>query len=478
MSSQFSLDPESFQNLLADAFVVQESGIDTRSLSAVMELQGLMADSELDLDRAMPLIADRARNVAQATGVAIAQLQGDQLVYRAGSGSAAANVGRRVTAILSVSRHTQSKAEILRVENAQRDGRIEAAICRQFGAESLLILPVYDNRKLVGVLEVIFSNAHAFREQEVRTYRLMATLLGEAISRAAHPQVQTAAVAAAAMQPDLTGTAQQPVAAKMEVPPALHTPPSTQSGFSILGLTSESVSLTRNPLESFRNVAHRLAANPTVRRSCHHAASYISAIRLPDISSIMPAHFFRFRVPEWRRLNEALLVLTKRGARVPYYKRWVAAGVVLLATWVVVWGHRPVAVAPNSAIATESTIAQPAPPSSAAAPSDPAKAAHALPAGAEPGTAPKPHWVRVGGDELDYVGDDVTVRYFGVKPASRNAPAQSRVKKVGSDVTVRYFKPIDASSHEQVPSTGIHYISEESSVPKRATTPSSTQAVE
>src|SRR5262249_27696234 len=145
----------------------------------------------------------------QATGVAIAQLQGDQLVYRAGSGSAAANVGRRVTAILSVSRHTQSKAEILRVENAQRDGRIEAAICRQFGAESLLILPVYDNRKLVGVLEVIFSDAHAFHEQEVRTYRLMATLLGEAISRTAQPKVQTAAVAAAAMQPGLTGIAPQ-----------------------------------------------------------------------------------------------------------------------------------------------------------------------------------------------------------------------------------------------------------------------------
>ena len=67
MSSHSSLDPESFQNLLADAYVVQESGIDTRSLSAVLELQGLMADSELDLERAMPLMADRARNVAQAS---------------------------------------------------------------------------------------------------------------------------------------------------------------------------------------------------------------------------------------------------------------------------------------------------------------------------------------------------------------------------------------------------------------------------
>ena len=48
-----------------------------------------------------------------------------------------------------VSRHIESKAEILRVEIAPTDGRIEAAICRQFGAEFLLILPVFDNRRLV-----------------------------------------------------------------------------------------------------------------------------------------------------------------------------------------------------------------------------------------------------------------------------------------------------------------------------------------
>jgi hypothetical protein len=64
MSTHSSLDPESFQKLSADAFVVQESGIETRSLSALVELQGWVATGELDVDRAMSLVADRARNVA------------------------------------------------------------------------------------------------------------------------------------------------------------------------------------------------------------------------------------------------------------------------------------------------------------------------------------------------------------------------------------------------------------------------------
>ena len=193
MSTHSSLDPECFQKLLADAFVVQESGIETRSLSALVDLQGRVATGEFDVDRDMPLVADYARNVADATGIAIALLKGDQLVYRAGSGSSAACVGRHVTAILSVSKNTQSRDEILRVENAQADGRIEAAICRQFGARSLLILPIYDNRALVGVLEVTFGEAHAFEDREVRTYRLMAGLLGEAMSCAAHIQQKAAA---------------------------------------------------------------------------------------------------------------------------------------------------------------------------------------------------------------------------------------------------------------------------------------------
>ena len=470
MSSHSRLDPESFQNLLADAYVVQESVIDTRSLSAVLELQGLMAESELDVDRAMPLMAERARNVAQATGVAIAILQGDQLVYRAGSGSSAGYVGRRVTAILSVSRQTKSKAEILRVENAQRDGRIEAAICRQFGAESLLILPVYDNRNLVGVLEVIFSDAHSFQEQEVRTYRLMADLLGEVIGRAAQPQTQRAATETPAIQPVLASIAPQPGIRKMEPPRVVQqTAPAPQSGFSILGLTSESVSLTRDPLESLRSVAARLTANPTLRRAYRSAIASIAAIRLPEV-----------RLPKRHALDRALSVVTKQALHVPYYKRWVAVTALVLATWVVFRDHRPAPAAPTSAVATAKAVAQPSSSPSAASTAMPAKASAvpALPVVPVAAVAAKPRWVRVGNDELDYVGQDVTVRYFGVKPAAQLAPAQSRTKKIGSDVTVRYFSPIAASAPERIPSTQIHYVSEDAATPKRTPTSTAPQSVE
>jgi hypothetical protein len=181
MSTDSSLDRESFEKFLASAFAVQKSGLDSQSLSALVELQRSITKSETDLDRVMHMVADRARNVANATGIAFALLKADQLVYRAGSGSAAAYVGRHLTAVLSVSAHNEARDEILRVENAQADTRIEAAVCRLFGANALLIVPLYQERTVAGVLEVFFSEAHTFHDPEVLTYRVMARLVEEAM---------------------------------------------------------------------------------------------------------------------------------------------------------------------------------------------------------------------------------------------------------------------------------------------------------
>jgi len=194
MSKHSSVDQETFQQLLANAFAVQESQINSQSLSAVMEVQRMLRNGDLDVDGAMDRLVECARNAANATGVAVALLKGGQLTYRAGTGSAATYVGRQVTASLTVSADTERRREILRVEDAQTDTRIEGAICRQFGAQSLLILPIYDVRGLAGVLEVLFSEAHVFQHGEVRTYQLIARQIEAAILQTAALQQKMAPV--------------------------------------------------------------------------------------------------------------------------------------------------------------------------------------------------------------------------------------------------------------------------------------------
>src|SRR5437899_2993474 len=140
MSTHFTFDGESFQNLLARAFLAQQylesqkaqrPALDLppqaastaqpkeaippdyiQSLFAIVEAQQLIATDKLDVDGTMSLIAEGARKVANATGVAIGLLEGDELVYRAGSGSAATYAGRHVKATLSVSAHNRASGEI------------------------------------------------------------------------------------------------------------------------------------------------------------------------------------------------------------------------------------------------------------------------------------------------------------------------------------------------------------------------------
>jgi hypothetical protein len=62
-----------------------------------------------------------------------------------------------------------------------------------------------------------------------------------------------------------------------------------------------------------------------------------------------------------------------------------------------------------------------------------------------PGTALKR--VRVGPHEVDYIGQDVTVRIFEDKRAiKRTHVSTGRVSHYGDDVTVRYFTPLPVAT--------------------------------
>ena len=77
--STSSLDRDSFQDLLASAFTIQQSQMDGQSLSAMVEVGRLIKRGELELDEAMHLIVDGTRNLASATGVRIGLSSGVQV---------------------------------------------------------------------------------------------------------------------------------------------------------------------------------------------------------------------------------------------------------------------------------------------------------------------------------------------------------------------------------------------------------------
>jgi len=430
MTAHTSLDPESFQKLLADAFAVQESGMDTEALSAIVGVQQSIGTGELDVDGTMQLIAERVQNVANADGVAIGLLKGDRLVYRAGSGSATRYVGRQVMATLSVSTRSARSGEILRVENAQTDSRIEAAICRQFGAQSLLVLPIHDDRAVAGVLEVLFNEAHAFQHREVCSYRLMALLIGEAMSYSAWPEQQEALAEDLATLQRNTGQIRPPIQESLN------------DGGSEPGA----------------------ATNRAICQVCGNSTTEAAKLAL---------------------LTRLGLAATKRSKGVLLYKGWKTAAVVaalmVIVSWIVNRDSRPAAPLGPSRVQRSNGNERHVP-SGASKPmlTNRASSSQTTPDLREDvrktaGTIPQ--WVRVGNNELDYVAQDVTVRYFTPKPLPQ--PVQSRnnqVRYISEDVTVRDFTSEPLPRPVQSRNSQVRYISEDVTVrdftPKHTVEPS------
>ena len=499
MNDHSSVDRETFQQLLASAYAVQESQINRQSLSAILDIQRSIASGKLDLDGAMHFIVESARDVANASGVAIGLLKGDRLTYRAGSGTSAAFVGQHVTASLTVSAFTRTNREILRVEDAENDTRIEADICRQFGANSLLMLPIYFDHVVAGILDIRFNQAHTFQDREVRAYRLMAEQIEGALSHSVQHQPHEVA-------PDLTAAAAIPEGVLLErekqedledaprfwmgessVPSffercqsslasAKGSPAFQRSVASANALARRAVDFFVDQRERYfvhNQKAKRFFDSNRIRYYINHqfvslatakeSPVFQRSLALANALARRSKHFFANHREKYfvhkqqtrRFLSSNRIRYYINHQRVKYITRMqraqylaghlnlrplvlVSVAVLVVFTGFLTYRYQSPAPSLQSATLPKSTapdqpeVSKPLPGKTVAEP-------ELIPA--KVGTGRVAHRrLRLAESEIQYFGDDVTVRTFSPKPAAQRSLApKNRVTHFGNDVTVRYF---------------------------------------
>ncbi len=189
------LDRETFQQLLAAAYVLQEqnellhpkpSRPDyTEALSDLVEIQSLIQTHQIDLQSAASLIASRVQKFTGADGAAVGLLKQDELTYQSATGIASDDGGMPIAAAASLSSHCLTRGQAIQSLDAQRDRRLPAELCRQGGVQSFIAVPALHDGKVAGVVELRFSNKNGFQEQDVRTCQLMTGLWADAIARSA-----------------------------------------------------------------------------------------------------------------------------------------------------------------------------------------------------------------------------------------------------------------------------------------------------
>jgi len=432
MSARSGVDRESFQQFLASAFAVQESQIDSRFLTAFLAVQGLVAGGDLDIDGVMNRVVDSTRDVAGAAGVAIGLLERDQLVYRAGSGCAASWIGVRFAASLTISAKIKDSREILRVENARTDTRIEGAICRQFGAESLLILPIYRDRILAGVMEILFSEPHDYLDCEVRMYRLMAGLIEEAMCRAVQPKrLLPAELPAVRNAVEETPTSTDSFAGKQPILSlyAIGQDISRRCG-AALAAARQLPALQRPRLLPEGMVQRateglRAVGKNTLRRS----GAALAAAR---------------QSPAFRRPGLLAEIMVQRATEVLANKplRSLALSAVAIGLGLTFWmahGGRGLPSRWESPAPSKSTDVRSFQPEVKPVDVTSKRRHEPIPAKEMSHAKLRNRRARVGQAEVDYIGDDVTVRHFTTTPPRQRTAGQ--VAYIGEDVTVRHFTP-------------------------------------
>jgi GAF domain len=407
VSSYSNLELAFFQQLLANAFTVQECGMDRQSLAGIVELQRSIQESSLGEQGMMQLIAERTRGVASASGVAIGLLNRDHLFYAAGTGTAVSYVGMRVKAALTVSRMNEDRAEILRVENADVDPRIEAAVCRQFHAKSLLILPLYRGRVLAGVLHILFEEPHTFEDQELRTYRILAGLLSEALFQQVSPEQARAASGKLSA-----------ARALIEQKVAVERRPVTASPVPIVATALDAVAkdqpVTLAPAEREEVVVEGLPSSAILAfwRQCLplYRRAHISELAVATVIGVF-AWVLCTQKPATG--SSAAIVPSKTPVELP----------------------QPV-TAPQAQVALDNPQA----PLSATA------AQESLPRNLAPAVS---RWRTAENGRIKRFGDDVTVRYLTPSAATIQPASAVRTRQLSDDVTVRYIKPRDAVEREE-----------------------------
>ena len=153
-------------------------------LDEIIAAQTELAQEELDDQRLMDRVVARLRELTGADGAVVELIDGSEMVYAAGSGSAAAHIGFRLQAEGSFSGLCTRTGEVLLSRDIETDPRVDRDATRKIKVRSMVVAPLAYGGRVVGVLKVMSAQPNGFDQQQVATLELLAGVLGGALGHA------------------------------------------------------------------------------------------------------------------------------------------------------------------------------------------------------------------------------------------------------------------------------------------------------
>ena len=163
-----------------------------RRQSVLIATQHEIAHAERELDAVLSIVTRRAQELSEADGAVIEMADGDDMVYRSASGSAAGQIGMRLSRHTSLSGRCVAEGRVLMCEDSETDPRVNREACRRVGLRSMAVVPVQFLGQTIGVLKVYSSRPSAFDEHVLPLIEMMASLIVAAISAVSEAEARRA----------------------------------------------------------------------------------------------------------------------------------------------------------------------------------------------------------------------------------------------------------------------------------------------
>jgi TonB family protein len=181
----------------------------------------------------LAVIAQRAQSFTNASGAAIAIGEGssmDEIVCRARSGSSSPDVGAVLRVQGTFTGICIQTGKELRCDDAETDTRVDMSAIRALGIRSMVVTPIRDEGKVVGVLAVFAPMPHAFTITHVAVLKTMADQISALLQKERrtkdepHAEIPAPAAAPVVMPKPPVAVPKPPVAASKS-PVAVPLPP-------------------------------------------------------------------------------------------------------------------------------------------------------------------------------------------------------------------------------------------------------------
>ena len=153
-----------------------------------MEVLAFHREEELPADFALDLrlhqILEDALGCIPATGAMIALASGDKMVCRATSGERAPTTGSLLNTRSGLSGLCVQTREMQRCDDTRTDARSNSDACRLLDVRSIVVLPVLEDTRLWGILEIFSARPHAFSDADVPQLRALGRRVSHTVREA------------------------------------------------------------------------------------------------------------------------------------------------------------------------------------------------------------------------------------------------------------------------------------------------------